>query len=631
MNNIDKIDEIYFKMVTDFNFEKRVDQYRMSRKIMENLEQQNCCLIEAPTGIGKTLAYLIPTFLYAIENDKKIVISTNTINLQQQLIEKDIPLLEKILGEKLEYAIVKGRSNYLCTTRLKQNCTNPDFLNWAKTTKIGDRAEINFKYEINEWNSICCDKDYCRVAGCSQKNDCFYYKAKRIIFKKQILIINHSVLFSDHIYDNILPEYDTLVIDEAHNIENIARTYFELNFDFSEILSFLGITHNYKTNAGVFNNFVDKLDFDIKKYSDKFIEYINNLYTELSNLSDRLELFVYNKKSKNIKLDIIKSEFLNFDNIINSILNNFYELDKIERVINEKTELIENEEKNIFYFIYNKIYEKLSILQKLKEQNSNEVLWLSQKNNESICINITPIDISKQLNELLQNKIVIMTSATLKVNDKFDFIKSRIGLESFANYSFNSPFDYDSNMKIYLNDNDVDPNNNDFMDFVVEYINEFLSEDKLGTFILCTSYSQVEYIQNRIDAKSFDIFVQGQMSRNKLIENFVKSDKAILIGTDSFWEGVDVKGEKLSNVIILKLPFQVPDNPVMEAIIESVKNNGQNAFMDYQLPNMIIKLRQGVGRLIRSIDDKGEIHILDNRIEKKDMVVLLKTLYQQKE
>lgn len=273
MSNIEFIDSIYYKMINEMKFEKRKQQYKMSKIILDNFENNNSCIIEAPTGIGKTLAYLIPSFVHSKMNNKIFVVSTNTINLQQQLVEKDIPLLESILKDEIEYAIVKGRSNYVCGSRLRANCKNQDIIKWFENTKTGDKAEIDFYIDPTEWANICSDIDFCKYSNCAKSDDCYFYVERKKLNNKQILIVNHSILFSDYIYDNILPEYDTLIIDEAHNIENIARNSFQLSFDFKDVLAQIGIMYNNQNNTGVLINYTNSLNMDISAIVDSLKKY----------------------------------------------------------------------------------------------------------------------------------------------------------------------------------------------------------------------------------------------------------------------------------------------------------------------------------------------------------------------
>lgn len=610
----------YFeKMIRDFSFEKREEQEKMANLVKEHIQNNVSCLIEAGTGIGKSLAYLLPSVLYALENNERIVISTNTINLQEQLIEKDLPLLEKILGVEIKYTLVKGRSNYVCGNRLMKNCTDENLINWYKKTKTGDKSEIDFYVSVDQWDLVKSDADYCKNSRCISANECFYYKAKKNLQNYNIYIVNHSLLFSHFTYD-ILPKFNYIILDEAHNIENIARSYFEKNVDSNEIFSVIGILNNNKNNKGIATKIIEELGekSDSKLLID-VIESINSLYLLLANMFAELKLNVDNTNNLSFRLLDLKNT-KQFEENRKKAIEKFNLFDNYaNRIIDiAKEQYVEENIYQDFLMYYAKLKSYMSIIENLyKYKDSNVIEWV-KVSTSSISINITPLDISKDFSQLIKDFTVIMCSATLTVNNNFKYIKSRLGIESYKEYYINSPFNYDENMLISISKNKYDPNSIEYINYVIDFINTYIKNKNEGTFILCTSYKQLELISHKLILDDFNILVQGSMSRNALINNFKNNEKSILIGTDSFWEGIDVKGEKLKNVVIVKLPFQVPNEPVTKAIIDDISKKGEIAFLKYQLPMSIIKLKQGVGRLIRSKEDKGEIIILDNRIKYKN-------------
>lgn len=610
----------YFeKMIRDFSFEKREEQEKMANLVKEHIQNNVSCLIEAGTGIGKSLAYLLPSVLYALENNERIVISTNTINLQEQLIEKDLPLLEKILGVEIKYTLVKGRSNYVCGNRLMKNCTDENLINWYKKTKTGDKSEIDFYVSVDQWDLVKSDADYCKNSRCISANECFYYKAKKNLQNYNIYIVNHSLLFSHFTYD-ILPKFNYIILDEAHNIENIARSYFEKNVDSNEIFSVIGILNNNKNNKGVATKIIEELgEKSNSKLLIDVIESINSLYLSLANMFAELKLNVDSTNNLSFRLLDLKNT-KQFEENRKKAIEKFNLFDNYaNRIIDiAKEQYVEENIYQDFLMYYAKLKSYMSIIENLyKYKDSNVIEWV-KVSTSSVSINITPLDISKDFSQLIKDFTVIMCSATLTVNNNFEYIKSRLGIESYKEYYINSPFNYDENMLISISKNKYDPNSVEYINYVIDFINTYIKNKNEGTFILCTSYKQVELISHKLILDDFNILVQGSMSRNALINNFKNNEKSILIGTDSFWEGIDVKGEKLKNVVIVKLPFQVPNEPVTKAIIDDISKKGEIAFLKYQLPMSIIKLKQGVGRLIRSKEDKGEIIILDNRVKYKN-------------
>ena len=608
----------YFKtMVEDFSFEKRESQEKMANLIDEYLQNEKSCLIEAGTGIGKSLAYLLPAVLYAEKNNKKVVISTNTINLQEQLIEKDLPLLEKILGRKIKYILVKGRANYVCGNRLMRNCTDDNLVEWYKNTKTGDKSEIDFNIDPVLWDLVKCDKDFCVNSNCINGDNCFFYKSRKQLQNYDILIVNHSLLFSHFKYDNILPKFKTIILDEAHNVESIARKYFEEEINSKELFNNIGMMYNNKTNKGSFIKLIESLEKEEKldKIKEDFISSIDAIYYTFFKLFTDIMLAMEKIKKSSVNFKMIINE-IKFDEYILEIFKKYEILDESRNEIKEieSSSYVEENVSIDFEANYSKLKEAIMFLKNISNKIDEEyVNWVKVNNNE-ISIVSTPLDVSTFFAEMLSKNNMIMTSATLRVNNSFEYIKNRLGINKFDEYNLDSPFDYDKNMKIYVSKNEYDPNSNEYIVYVIDFLNKYINDRGTGTFILCTSYKQVEQISRRLKLKDFNILVQGEMSRNNMIKSFKENEKSVLIGTDSFWEGVDVKGEKLQNVIIVKLPFQAPDEPVTQAIIDNINKKGNKAFLTYQLPNSIIKLRQGIGRLIRSNEDNGEIVILDNRI-----------------
>lgn len=619
----------YFnKMQEDFNFEIRQGQINMSNIIENSIINNQSCVIEAGTGVGKTLAYLLPSILYVKNNNKKLVVSTNTINLQEQIIEKDLPLLEEIIGEKIKYQIVKGRTNYICGNRLLKNSTNEKLIEWYRNTKTGDKSEIDFNISSEEWNSVCCDLDYCTNFLCSKTDNCFFYNNRKKIQDKNVLIINHSLLFSSLKYEGILPKYDILVIDEAHNIENTARTYLEIKINTKNFLTNMGIIYNRNTKMGYLRRIITEISILSKNDSN-----IDNLFQDISEILNTIYDF-YNSMSNYLISAIISYKKFNIREInIKDKISKYYEYVEI---IKEKYILLQEFKNKLVSYIvkyqvsedlvanFFMMFDKIDLdLKNLFEINSsdnvdNNVNWFKvDPNTYNLEIISSKIDISEEFDEIFNDKLTILTSATLQVDESYDYLKERLGLTEFKFYKVLSPFDYDKNMRILIPENKYNPNSDEYLDFTIKFLHKYLKEHSNGTFILCTSYKQVEYIYNNLIVDGFNILKQGTMSRSSLIDKFKDEGKSILIGTDSFWEGVDVKGEKLKNVIIVKLPFVSPDDPIIEAISEKILKDNKNPFTKYQLPLMITKLKQGLGRLIRSKKDSGDIVILDNRIYSK--------------
>lgn len=674
-------------------FEPRKEQYEMSKYIEESLNENKKIIVEAGTGTGKTIAYLLPTLLYALENNLKVIISTNTINLQEQLIKKDIPLIKKIIEKDFKYEIVKGKGNYLCkrklyniSTTVKEKDSEEEkqekkviktFENWDKVTQNGDKNELKYEVPYRVWEKINCESDLCNGVKCSYYNDCYFFKARKDINDADLLIVNHHMFFADlairqeagfHTNYSILPNYDIVVFDEAHNIEDTARNYFTYEISKFKFGRIVGNIHNNRTKTDNNNSaitrvmklLIEKLaQEDYYKADDlkeEMISSLNLFYDKGIEILDKIIApYLNDFRSGEIKLriDVSKNKNKQFWNEIENVKNNFKDLyakliKKLREFKNyiEKFDLEENDDNGII-FDFEKYFDRLKECYEnfIFILNSNEegyVYWFQiDKNRTNIKLYATPFDVSNQLNDNLFDKLdkIVFTSATLAVDEKFKYFKESIGLDKtkrkLIEKIINSPFDYEKQMKVYIPEDTLDPNDIHFLDDVEEYLEKTIKATKGNCFLLFTSYSSMEYCYKKLNYHfnmiEYNFIKQGDYPRHEMIEMFKNSENPVLFGTDSFWEGVDVQGDKLKSVIIIKLPFKVPNDPVTEAIIENIKQKGKNPFNDYQVPQAVIKFKQGIGRLIRSKDDKGIITILDNRIIKKAYgKKFLKTLSKNK-
>ncbi len=659
-------------------FEPRNEQYVMAKYIEKSMNENKKILIEAGTGTGKTIGYLLPTLLYAIENNLKVVVSTNTINLQEQLIKKDIPLIKKILGKDFSYQIVKGRGNYLSKRKLrnvditdletdtekekKEKELIRNLLEWdEKFTKTGDRSELKYEIPLSVWEKVNSEADMCKGVKCPHYSECYFFEARKNISEANLLIVNHHMFFADlsirnqtGFYTNysILPNYDIVVFDEAHNIEDTARNYFTFEASKISFGRLIGNIFNRRAtgsnNAGTLMRALAYLNdnLDSGKYAkidelrDEVVKYLNEFYDTGIEIFDKfMEMFFRddlievkvkldekvlnrNPKWQDIKLlnqkfkDIYGNLILNTNKFFNFIGN------------------LNLEDKDGHIFDFSKYYERLKQYYKnfefiFERKEDRFVYWISITTARSnVKLYATPYDISDELNENLLTKLdrMVFTSATLAVDKKFDYYKKSIGIEKekkskILEKIIKSPFNYEKQMNVYIPTDALEPTNLEFLNDLENFITESIKATKGHCFLLFTSYSMMNYLYNKIakffSKKEYTIIKQNDYPRHEMIEVFKNSKNPILFGTDSFWEGVDVQGEQLRSVIIVKLPFKVPNDPVTESIIENIKKNGMNAFNDYQVPQAVIKFKQGIGRLIRSKNDKGNIIILDNRIIKK--------------
>ena len=653
------------------DFEIRDEQYKMSKDIEKSLNENKKALIEAGTGTGKTLAYLIPTLEYALENNLKAIISTNTINLQEQLINKDIPLVKELIGQDFKYTLVKGRGNYLCKRKLQNAIMEESddsedkeiLLNlqkWNETTKYGDRNELRYGISFEIWEKVNCELDLCTNVKCPYFSSCYFFNARKEIGKSDLLVLNHHMFFADlsirseigfNTDYSILPNYDILIFDEAHNIEDTARSYFTSEVSKYSFGKLMGNIYNKRVRnynkSGIFvraliylKDNLSEEEYEIidKVKEEEIIENLNKYYDKIIEIFDRF-LLGFSKNSEQMEIkkrfdkDYIKSSSL-WKEIIKLRKESVHLYSIMIKGLTKLTNEIDKfrlEDENGIIFDFKKYIERVKVFMKdllyiLDSDQEDHVYWTNiNLRKGSIRIYATPFEVADDLEHNLFNKMdrILFTSATLAVEQKFDYYKKNIGLEKkgIIEEIIDSPFDYEKQMRVYIPDDTKDPNSLEFFSDVYDFIKKLVINTEGRCFLLFTSYSSLNFIYNKIrgelEKKGYTLLKQGELPRHEMIELFKIRDKAILFGTDSFWEGIDVQGDSLKSVVIVKLPFKSPEDPVTEAIIEYMRKNNQNPFMNYQIPQAVIKFKQGVGRLIRSKTDTGIITILDNRVIKK--------------
>ena len=653
-------------------FEYRQEQEEMAQYIQESINEDKKIIVEAGTGTGKTLAYLIPAIKWAVANKKKVIIATNTINLQEQLLLKDIPLAKSIIKDEFSYVLVKGRNNYVCKRlfnelALGKNIDIETFsieareqieyiLKWGNKTKTGDKAELPFEVYPDVWELVQSTTELCLGKKCPYRKECFYMKTRMEKMEADILISNHHVFFADlnvraeTDFDSeylILPRYDMVIFDEAHNIESVARSYFSVEvskISFTRLLNRIYQRKNKrKKEKSALIRVEDTIDEKDLEDSQQYIYLLNTLKEEISilqNIGDEYfdeirKIYETNteapiKKSLNNfemtksrflenlreKKDIFQTklaDFLNLMMIFNNVIDE--EKDKNPEVINFNNHLK----------MFKAYIDSFKFINSFEDDNY--IYWLDiNSKRTNVVLTATPLNIAQKLSTVLFDNLdrLVFASATIVVNGSFDYFKKSLGLdeEDCIEAIIKSPFDYNEQMSVYIPSDIQDSENiNAFVSDASRFILNILLKTNGKAFILFTSYTmlnQIYYsISKKLKDKGFEVFLHGDKPRSQLIKEFKEAENPILFGTTSFWEGVDVQGENLSNVIITKLPFLVPTDPVVSAISKKIEENGGNSFTDFQLPEAIIKFKQGVGRLIRKKTDSGNIFILDNRILKK--------------
>ena len=596
-------------------YEYRDEQIEMAAGVANALIHKEHLLVEAGTGVGKTVAYLAPAIIHAA-GGKPVVVSTHTINLQGQLVNKDIPLMQSVMEEHpFKAVLMKGRGNFLCLQELDHASAtviyqgDPSFerlKTWASETKTGDIGELDFAFR--DWSEVCCNQDTCRHQECPYHGDrCFYYNMRRAAEKADIVVVNHSLFFSDlalriiDVRSAILPDYGAVIFDEAHHLEDVASDTFGIAFSNYRVPSFL-------------NRLRKRRDITISPGELQFIESVNKELFDAFGRARKQEFFLdelYESEDRSLVektanelvtvLDGLNTQLLEQDTEGNPELKD--RLDGYRRMLGR----MRDELADVFF-----------------ADQPNYFRWCEKTSGAkfvSCYLHYTPISVADILGDTLWDatESVICTSATLSNSGTFSYTKGRLGTPDCSELLLGSPFDFKSQVLLYVPDDlDFPSEKPDYADAVADRVKEILLAASGRAFILFTSYRMLNAVFERlVDGLPFRLLRQGEMSNERLIEEFRADESTCLMGVHSFWEGVDVKGERLSCVIIDKLPFAVPDSPIHKARCEQIQREGGNWFRDYAVPQAQIRLKQGFGRLIRRCTDRGVVAILDSRIHKK--------------
>ena len=612
------------------NFEFRLQQQQMAGAVAKALEEERHLVIEAGTGVGKSLAYLAPAILFALERHKKAIVSTHTINLQEQLLHKDIPILKKVLPVEFEAALMKGRQNYLCPRRLKRALesskelfTGPEanelqrLAEWASTTRDGSLSDLPVEPDPKVWTQVCSEAHICTQKTCGQNPHCFYQRARKRLLSADLIVLNHTLLFillgspdaQQERESGFLFPNDFIIFDEAHTVEQIASKQIGIGVSQYGLRSTIQRLYNARTRKGLFTVMRDA---DGVRLAAELVEDVDKFFTAVEAKSNFRKGREFRVRDVDFVQDTITGRLTKLQARIAEVVKRADD-EILKAELQEFSRRIRDARDGIAVFL---------------EQSAPEhVYWVERtgKTERFLALNAAPVDLAPVLRRMLfrENCCCVMTSATLAVGrPDLAYFRERIGATEVEPLRLGSPFDFQRQMKMFVVQKMPDPRDAAYQKELHRWIAHFVEKTDGCAFVLFTSYRDMQHVGGEMEKffveNDMNFLMQGAGApRSKLLEQFKSTPRSVLFGTDSFWGGVDVPGEALSNVIITRLPFAVPDHPLIEAKLELIEERGGDPFIEYSLPEAILKFRQGVGRLIRTKTDHGIIVILDNRIVTK--------------
>ena len=586
-------------------YEERKAQIRLSEAVGDVLEHGGLLLAEAGTGTGKTLAYLLP----AVLSERRVVISTGTKNLQEQLVQKDLPLLAKALGRELRVAVMKGRANYLCLLRFSSFGKAGSFRRleelpvyraveaWSTTTGTGDRAEVpDMPDSVDFWREVSAASENCIGKECSLFDACFVTRMRQTALEADLVVVNHHLLCADLAvkdgsYGSVIPAYDTLVLDEAHLIEDVATQYFGVQVSSHKVEELVRDVERELKAASLDARELRACAEGLRVKSERF-------FTRLGRSRP-------GRLAPGWMTDTLAEESL-------GLLQRLEGLRTALLAVPDRPEPLTG--------LAARTLALTSDVAFLMRAETDDHVYFAETRGRGVFLRAMPIDVSGRLKQLLfdQLRAAVLTSATLAVDGGFAYVKDRLGIEPSDELLLPSPFRFEEQALLYVPKGMPEPMAPEFVDRAAEEVVRLLELSRGRAFVLFTSYANMNAVAERIAGRiTYPILIQGEAPKAQLLDTFRATPHAVLLATASFWQGVDVAGEQLSCVIVDKLPFASPGDPVVAARIERLRSRGQNAFGEYQVPVAVLTLKQGLGRLIRTATDHGILAVLDSRLMRK--------------